>query len=1025
MKKIYIAIVMAFLALNISAQEKAEISNTRIGTYGGLSWKISKYWIDTLKKYNGGEGWVIKDPDKFLKRKVSPYWTITKNAYQMDIPFGTGPGQQRYPGTLQRCDLSNNNLTGELNDNPIYRWSNTSTAGQERGIFTQMTEFYFSYNKLTRVKADLVNNLYHIGKCGLLAFDHNKIEEFNLRYDGSDGGMNLAGTKKVWLNNNKLSKYNSAWETYWKNLLWFMKSEAEFFRLENNMYNFKEMKRVHAAIEKRRNFKWPSSGNAPPAPQKDPNFKFTYAPQLPLGDASTQTLDAGEIISLSFELPDTDNKYIWELNGKEIPLTEGKTFSAEMSTARSGMYRCKVTNPALPELTIYSKAQMRFLNKPDNQAPSDFNINNTKALVKSPQWTVVGEFGGEDPDGDKLYFRLIDHEDDNADFRIIDGNTLVSSTILFEWPYKTEYKVRVQAYDIYGGILEKEITVSKGEVTGPIPTAVRLTNLTINENKIGDVGVFELSGVETSEFTFTLPDAKDNKYFTTSGSALKTRIELNYEKQRYYTVRVTAAKDDITITKDFVVEAINVNDAPGGLIITSNKIEIAKQPGTLIGLLVATDDDPDNTIFEYSFAEGSSEEFIIRNGNQLQSKKEFIRSDINTYPIKVNVKDNGNAKSEFTLNIEVVDNADPTKAAVVISNYIADENQLQKIGNLSVNQGGNYVYELIPGEKAEHNSWFEIEGRELRLIKKVNYETIKLLHIRVKAGTIETPIDVIVRNINEKPISIGLTNFRISDDAKVGDIVSKLILKDEDADMGIFTIQSSEYFKVDNADLVLIKDADKAVYPINISATDGQFTITQKFELLGRAANKKPDNIGLSNFIVMSDWTAGTEIAKVSVNDDNSDQDISVTLKSGADNDYFIIDSGILKLNKEIGNHANKFAITITANDGEFEYSQEFDLYIPTKSQGTDIIDINDISSTRVYPNPVEGELNVKINNNYRGDVKLEIYSLSGFKVAQKRLVKHSDEITETVNISGLPSGVYVLKVNQRDQQSTTQIIKQ
>jgi hypothetical protein len=1018
MRKLYFATILILFTLNICAQKVPEESSSRINTYAGLSWKISKHWIDTLKKYNGGENWTVKKASEFLRNKQSPYWTVTKEAYQMDIPFGTGEGQQRYPGTLHRCDLSNNNLTGALADNPIYRWSDA--GGYEHGIFSVLSEFYFSYNKLTSVIADFMHGYTAYQGTQFMAFDHNQITEFDISLHYGGGG-DSHGAIRIWLNNNKLSAYNSEWGTYWHgDMLWFMRSSAKFFRIENNMFNFKEMKKLYNKVEERVNYKWTLGGV-----KRDPEFKFTYAPQLPQGTATTKTLAAGDNFSLSFELPDADNKYIWELNGKEIPLTEGKTFSADMSTARAGMYRCKVTNPALPELTIYSKAQMRFLDKPDNSAPTDFNINNNRALANSPQWTVIGQLDGEDPDSDKLYFRLVDFEGDNADFRIIDGNTLVSSTILFEWTYKTEYNVRIQAYDIYGGTYNKEITITKGDVTGAVPTAVKLNNLTIDEDKIGNVGDFKLSGVETSEFTFTLSDnVKDNRFFTVSGATLKTKIELNYEEQRYYTVRVTATKGDVSITKDFVVEAINVNDAPGGLIITSNKIEIGKQPGTLIGLLVATDDDPDDTVFEYSFAEGSSEEFIIRNGNQLQSKKEFIRSDINTYPIKVNVKDDQNAKSVFTLNIEVVDNADPTKAAVVLSNYIADENQLQKVGNLSVNQGGNYAYELISGENAEHNSWFEIEGRELRLIKKVNYETVKLLNIRVKAGTIETPIDVIVRNINEEPISIGLTKFRISDDAKVGDIVSKLIMKDEDADMGIFTIESSEYFKVENDDLILIKDADKAVYPVNISATDGQFTITHKFELLGRAANKRPNNIGLSNFIVMSDWTAGTEIAKVSVNDDNSDQDISITLKSGDDNDYFIIDNGTLKLNKDIGDHGNRFTITVIASDGEFDHEQDFDLYIPTNSQGTNIINIDDVTSARVYPNPVNGTLNVNLNNSYRGNVIFELYSLSGFKVSQSYLNKQSNDATGTIDTQNINSGVYILKVTQGTKQSTLQIIK-
>jgi hypothetical protein len=174
----------------------------------------------------------------------------------------------------------------------------------------------------------------------------------------------------------------------------------------------------------------------------------------------------------------------------------------------------------------------------------------------------------------------------------------------------------------------------------------------------------------------------------------------------------------------------------------------------------------------------------------------------------------------------------------------------------------------------------------------------------------------------------------------------------------------------------------------------------------------------------MSDWTAGTEIAKVSVNDDNSDQDISITLKSGDDNDYFIIDNGTLKLNKDIGDHGNRFTITVIANDGEFDHEQDFDLYIPTNSQGTNIINIDDVTSARVYPNPVNGTLNVNLNNSYRGNVIFELYSLSGFKVSQSYLNKQSNDATGTIDTQNINSGVYILKVTQGTKQSTLQIIK-
>ena len=908
MKKNIIIILLSFLALSAYAQRKMKRD---------LSIKISKQWLGVLKEQNGGDNWVIKDPKVFLERKTSPYWTVTEVAYEMDIPKNV----QRRPGTILRCDLSNNNLTGALADHPVYRWDNLGTPA---GIFTLHTEFWFSFNKLTSVTADIMHGEASARFCKLLAFDHNQLTEFNPRYRGGDLMPNAYGAGQVWLNNNKLSKWSGSWEKTGDGL-WWIQSKVKFIRMENNLFNFQEMKRLHNMIKKRI--------NAAPVKDRDPNFKFTYAPQLPFGDASSKTLNAGSSFDLNFTLPDAKNKYVWELNGKEIPLSEGKDFTAKMSTATAGMYRCKVTNSDLPELTIYSKAQMRFLTKADNKAPTDFNINNNKALEKSPQWTVVGEFGGNDPDGDQLHFRLVDHEGDNGDFRIIDGNTLVSSTILFERSFKTEYKVRVQAYDIYGGTLEKEITIKKGESTGTIPTEIKLNNLSIDENKIGKVGDFKLSGVQTDEFTFTLPQAKDNKFFKTNGTALETKIPLNYEKQRFYTVRVTTTKGDVSITKDFVIEANNVNDAPNDVMLTSNEIEIGKQPGTLIGLFTAIDDDSDE--FEYALiANDDKELFTIRN-NKLLSRKEFTHSEIKTYEIKVKVKDDKGAENEFTVQIKVTDKANPTLARIELDNYLVSENKTGKVGTLSVDQGGDYEYELIAGEDAEHNAWFEINGKELKLIKEVNYEVIKLLHVRVKAGTIETALKLTVKNINERPTGMGL-----------------------------------------------------------------------------------------SNFIVLKDWIAGTEVANIFVGDDNINDDVNFRLKPGIDADFFTIEKNVLKVNKGLEGHDKKFTVVIIANDGEFDYEQSFDLYIPTKCDGATGIDINSMGSTNVYPNPVSDILNIKLDNNYIGAISFEIYSLTGTKVEQQNTTKNNQVLNKQLHLNRINPGVYMLRITQGTSQRTMQIIK-
>ena len=150
---------------------KGQTKSTKIERQ--LSIKISEHLLDTLKKYNGGENWTYKTAKEFLKRTESPYWTVTEQVHQMDIPIDV----QRRPGTLLRCDFSNNNLTGDLQDNPIYRWQREGSPFVN-GLFNINTEYWFSFNQITTVTADIVRNTTNYQSPPVIAFDHNLITEF-------------------------------------------------------------------------------------------------------------------------------------------------------------------------------------------------------------------------------------------------------------------------------------------------------------------------------------------------------------------------------------------------------------------------------------------------------------------------------------------------------------------------------------------------------------------------------------------------------------------------------------------------------------------------------------------------------------------------------------------------------------------------------------------------------------------------------------------------------------------------------
>lgn len=87
----------------------------------------------------------------------------------------------------------------------------------------------------------------------------------------------------------------------------------------------------------------------------------------------------------------------------------------------------------------------------------------------------------------------------------------------------------------------------------------------------------------------------------------------------------------------------------------------------------------------------------------------------------------------------------------------------------------------------------------------------------------------------------------------------------------------------------------------------------------------------------------------------------------------------------------------ITVENGQFE-----DYYIKVNSRTTGIENTN-ISTLSIYPNPTKGILNIAPDAQVLG---YKLFSLDG------KLVKESNVVSSTIDITGNASGMYVLKVN-------------
>lgn len=104
----------------------------------------------------------------------------------------------------------------------------------------------------------------------------------------------------------------------------------------------------------------------------------------------------------------------------------------------------------------------------------------------------------------------------------------------------------------------------------------------------------------------------------------------------------------------------------------------------------------------------------------------------------------------------------------------------------------------------------------------------------------------------------------------------------------------------------------------------------------------------------------------------------------------------------------------------------DFNTPIATNTTITQVVDwlgVNQgesVSHSLVYPNPFSDLLNFKLHNNYDIILSVELTDLSGRRIFYQKSGTHSG----SVDGSGLPSGVYFLKIQSRDRTETFRVVK-
>ncbi|MBK9982768.1 MAG: hypothetical protein IPP15_10150 [Saprospiraceae bacterium] len=259
---------------------------------------------------------------------------LTRLALQNNKLSGKIPMELGGLINLEHLNLQFNQLIGEI-PKEIGQLSNLKqlilTDNQlggkipkELGHLDNLIELLLTYNMLNENIPPELGQLQNLDR---LSISNNQLEG-NIPCE-FDKLTNLVG---LFLNENKLSGEIPP------TLIELPK--LEYLYLINNQFSFEDLINSFDTIQ--------SLG-----------IEFGYTPQDSIGTSYTATLTYGDDYKIFFGIDDTvtTNVYTWYKDGAPLGVINGQNFLklTSLQSLDEGVYTCEVTNPHVPELTLYSR----------------------------------------------------------------------------------------------------------------------------------------------------------------------------------------------------------------------------------------------------------------------------------------------------------------------------------------------------------------------------------------------------------------------------------------------------------------------------------------------------------------------------------------------------------------------------------------------------------------------------------------------------------------------------------------------
>ncbi|SNS80670.1 Por secretion system C-terminal sorting domain-containing protein [Ekhidna lutea] len=691
-----------------------------------------------------------------------------------------------------------------------------------------------------------------------------------------------------------------------------------------------------------------------------------------------------------------------------------------------------------------------------NSAPTGIQLSTTSFDEDTSAGTSVATLSADDVDGaDTHSFDLVSgdgsNDTDNDKFAIEGDQLILLQSIANE--DQGSVNLYLEVTDSFGETFEQAITLTVNNVNSA-PTGIQLSTTSFDEDTSAGTSVATLSAddaddADTHSFDLVSGDGSndtDNDKFAIEGDQLILLQSIANEDQGSVNLylEVTDSFGE-TFEQAITLDVNNTNSIPTGIQLSSTSFDEGIEASSTVATLSAEDlDSGDSHTFSLSTGDGSNDsdnsKFLI-DGNQLVIKSSPSFETQSSYNIYLSAEDSeGSVEQAFVLTVNNI-NSSPTGIQLDATSF--DENTIvgSSVATLTADDADEtdtHSFDLVAGDGSNDadNSKFTIEGDQLILLQSISQEDQSSVSLYMEVTdsfgeTFEQAVTLTVNNVNSVPTAIELSTTAIDEHIAAGSSVATISAVDVDEnDTHAFQLVAGDgtndadnnKFLIDGNQLV-IKQAPsfetQASYNIHVSASDSEGSVAQAFEITVNDINQAPTSISLSVTALDENIQIGATAATIEVTDANLEDSHTYVLVEGdgtndVDNGKFVIQGNALILISELEfNDQSSVNINLRATDSFGEsLTQAFSLTLNEVLGVGDEIQ-NDLG---IYPNPGIENFQVKLENEFTGEVIMKVSDLSGRQIHELIIMKTTRILTQTIEMSSAEPGVYIVEMLIGDQ---------